>query len=51
VVPHLTVAQASLDAVAVQVEPLLPLASRVESVVLYETADRVHWHEHTTFDL
>jgi hypothetical protein len=51
VIPHLTVAQASLEDVAVQIEPLLPLASRVESVVLYETADGVHWNERMTFDL
>jgi hypothetical protein len=51
VIPHLTVAQASLDDVVVQIEPLLPLASRVESVVLFETVDGVHWHEHMTFDL
>ena len=51
VIPHLTVAQASLDDVAVQIEPLLPVASRVESVVLYESADGQHWQEHTTFDL
>ena len=51
VIPHLTVAQTSLDDVAVQVEPLLPLASRVESVVLYESADGHHWHETMTFDL
>ena len=51
IVPHLTVAQESLDDVAVQIEPLLPVASRVESVVLYESADGQHWHEHTTFDL
>ena len=51
VVPHLTVAQASLDDVAVQIEPLLPLASRVESVVLYQSADGQHWSESMTFDL
>jgi 2'-5' RNA ligase len=51
VVPHLTVAQEALDDAAVQIEPLLPLASRVESVVLYESADGRHWREHTTFDL
>ena len=51
VVPHLTVAQSSLDDVAVQVEPLLPLGSRVESVVLYESADGKHWSERMTFDL
>jgi 2'-5' RNA ligase len=51
VIPHLTIAQASLDDVAFQVEPLLPLASRVESVVLYESADGAHWNERMTFDL
>lgn len=51
IVPHLTVAQAELDEAAALVEPLLPLGSRVESVVLYETADGVHWHEHTVYDL
>jgi 2'-5' RNA ligase len=51
VIPHLTVAQSSLDDVAVQIEPLLPIASRVETVVLYESADGVHWQEQTTYDL
>lgn len=51
IIPHLTIAQASLDDVAMQVEPLLPLQSRVESVVLYASADGRHWHEHATFDL
>jgi len=51
VIPHLTVAQASLDDVAVQVEPLLPLQSRAESVVLYESADGSHWTELLSFDL
>lgn len=51
VIPHLTVAQSSLDDVAVQIEPLLPLASRAESVVLYESAGAKHWHERMTFDL
>ncbi|MES1246494.1 MAG: 2'-5' RNA ligase family protein [Actinomycetota bacterium] len=51
VIPHLTLAQSSLDDVAVQVEPLLPLASRVESVVLYRSVDGVHWREDATFDL
>lgn len=51
ITPHLTVAEEALDDVAVQIEPLLPLASRVESAVLYESADGVHWHEHATFDL
>lgn len=51
IIPHLTVAQAQLDETAELLEPLLPLASRAESVVLYESADGRHWHEHATFDL
>jgi 2'-5' RNA ligase len=51
IVPHLTVAQAQLDDVETLVEPLLPLASRVDSVVLYERAHGNHWHELQTFDL
>ena len=51
IVPHLTVAESLLDETASLVEPLLPLASRVESVVLYTSADSVHWAEHATFDL
>jgi 2'-5' RNA ligase len=51
IVPHLTIAQDRLDDVAELVEPLLPLQSRVESVVLYEHAHGGHWHELATFDL
>jgi 2'-5' RNA ligase superfamily len=51
IVPHLTVAAASLDETAVLVEPLLPLHSHVDSVVLYESADGRHWQEAQTFDL
>ena len=51
IVPHLTVAESLLDETASLVEPLLPLASRVESVVLYTSADSAHWAEHATFDL
>ena len=51
IVPHLTVAQTQLDETAALVEPLLPLASRVESVVLYEHAQGEHWHDVQTFDL
>jgi 2'-5' RNA ligase len=51
IVPHLTVAQAQLDETAGLVEPLLPLASRAASVVLYESADGRHWQEHRVFDL
>jgi 2'-5' RNA ligase len=50
IVPHLTVAQAQLDETAALIEPLLPLHSRVESVVLYESAGADHWHERATFD-
>ena len=51
IIPHLTVAQAQLDETAALIEPLLPVASRAESVVLFESADGRHWREHTTFDL
>jgi 2'-5' RNA ligase len=51
IVPHLTIAQSSLEEVAGLVEPLLPLQSRVESVVLYEHAQGPHWREVATFDL
>jgi 2'-5' RNA ligase len=51
VIPHLTVAQERLDDVAELLEPLLPLQSCVESVVLYEHAYAGHWHEAATFDL
>src|SRR3954451_6022779 len=42
VIPHLTIAQAAWDDVAIRVEPLLPLATRGESVVLYESVDVGH---------
>ena len=51
IVPHLTVAQAQLDETATLVEPLLPLQSRTETVVLYEHAYADHWHEVHAFDL
>jgi 2'-5' RNA ligase len=51
VVPHLTVAQASLENAAALVEPLLPLRSFVDRVVLYSSVDRLHWQEVQTFDL
>jgi hypothetical protein len=51
IVPHLTVAQASLDETAALVEPLLPLRSRAETVVLYEHVHTDHWREVHTFDL
>jgi 2'-5' RNA ligase len=51
VIPHLTVAAASLDTTAALVEPLLPLHSHVDSVVLYESVDGRHWQELQTFDL
>ncbi len=51
IIPHLTVAAASLDDTAALVEPLLPLHSHVDAVVLYESADGRHWHEVQTFDL
>jgi 2'-5' RNA ligase len=51
IIPHLTVAQDRLDDVAELLEPLLPLHSRAESVVLYEHAYGDHWHDVLTFDL
>lgn len=51
IVPHLTVAQAELDETAARVEPLLPLRSRVETVVLYEHLDADSWREVHTFGL
>ena len=51
IIPHLTVAAVSLDETAALVEPLLPLHSHVDSVVLYESADGRHWQEMQTFDL
>jgi 2'-5' RNA ligase len=51
IVPHLTVAQASLDETAALVRPLLPLHSRAETVVLYEHVHADHWREVHAFDL
>jgi len=51
IVPHLSVAQAQLDETAAVVEPLLPLGSRVESVVLYAETGGDHWRDVHTFDL
>jgi 2'-5' RNA ligase superfamily protein len=51
IVPHLTVAEAQLEATAARVEPLLPLRARVETVVLYEHVAARHWHEVETFRL
>jgi 2'-5' RNA ligase len=51
IIPHLTVAAASLDDTAALVEPLLPLHSHVDSVVLYGSANGRHWQEVQTFDL
>ena len=51
IVPHLTLAQAQLDETAARVEPLLPLRSRVETVVLYEHVDADTWREVHTYHL
>ena len=48
IIPHLTVAAVSPAAL---VEPLLPLHSHVDSVVLYESADGRHWQDVQAFDL
>ena len=51
IVPHLTVAERQLEEAAARVEPLLPLHSRVETVVLYEHAFGDHWDPVHTFGL
>jgi hypothetical protein len=51
IVPHLTVAQAEFGETAARLEPLLPLRSRVETVVLYEHVDADHWREVHIFEL
>jgi 2'-5' RNA ligase superfamily protein len=51
IVPHLSVAQAELDETEAELEPLLPLGSRAESVVLYERAGGDHWLPVETFSL
>jgi 2'-5' RNA ligase superfamily protein len=51
IVPHLTVAQAELDETEARVEPLLPLRSRVETVVLYEHVEADRWREAHIFGL
>ena len=51
VVPHLTVAQAELDAAAAEVGPWLPVRSRAEIAVLFEQVQPDHWRERATFDL
>ncbi|HET8751340.1 MAG TPA: 2'-5' RNA ligase family protein [Gaiellaceae bacterium] len=45
IVPHLTVAEAELDDTAARIEPLLPLRSRTESVVLYERVEADRWRD------
>jgi hypothetical protein len=51
IVPHLTVAQAEFDETAARVQPLLPLRSRVETIVLYEHVAADTWREVHTFGL
>ena len=51
IIPHLTVAQAQLDETAALLEPLLPLQSYADRIVLYTSADGAHWHDVQTFDL
>jgi hypothetical protein len=51
IIPHLTVGEAQLDDTTALVEPLLPLHSRAETVVLYEHLHAAHWREVHTFDL
>ena len=51
VIPHLTVAQADLDAAAAAIADWLPLRARAEAVVLLEQVQSDHWREVATFDL
>jgi 2'-5' RNA ligase len=51
IVPHLSVALAQLDETVARLEPLLPLRSRAECVVLYQNAGDDHWRELHTFGL
>jgi hypothetical protein len=51
VIPHLTVAQAELDAAAAAIADWLPLRARAESAVLLERVQTEHWREVATFDL
>jgi 2'-5' RNA ligase len=51
IVPHLTVAYEELGETAARVEPLLPLRSRVETVVLYEHVADDQWRKAHTFAL
>jgi 2'-5' RNA ligase len=51
VIPHLTVAQRDFEDATEALTPLLPLQSRVESVVLLEQVQDDHWREVATIDL
>ena len=51
VVPHLTVAQADLDAAAAELGPRLPLRSQATSAVLLERDRTERWSEVATFTL
>jgi hypothetical protein len=51
VIPHLTVAQRDFDDATEALSPLLPLQSRVESVLLLERVQHDHWREIATIEL
>ena len=51
VVPHLTVAQADLDAAAAELGPTLPLRSRATSAVLLDQEHAERWSEVAAFSL
>jgi 2'-5' RNA ligase len=51
VIPHLTVAQRDFDDATEALEPMLPLQSRVEAVLLLEKVQDDHWREIATVDL
>jgi 2'-5' RNA ligase len=51
VVPHLTVAQADLDAAVAELEPRLPVRSRATCAVLLEQEHAARWNVLATFSL
>lgn len=51
IVPHLTVAQAELDAAETEIAASLPISARVESVSLFEQTEPPNWRMAATFSL
>jgi hypothetical protein len=51
IVPHLTIAQAELDAAIATAESWLPLHARAECALLLEQTEPDRWREAARFDL